>query len=38
MKTFLDGVAPGCYTAYDGNNGGHINAVVSFVLNLVFEW
>ena len=31
MKEFLDQVAPGCYTASDGNNGGHINAFVRFV-------
>ncbi len=24
MKTFLDSVAPGCYTASSGNNGGHV--------------
>ena len=38
MKAFLDTVAPGCYTASDGNNGGHVNAAVSFVLNLLLEW
>ena len=38
MKAFLDEAAPGCYTAYDGNNGGHVAAAVSFVLNLLFEW
>ena len=38
MKDFLDKVAPGCYTASGGNDGGHINAVVSFILNLIFEW
>ena len=31
MKDFLDQVAPGCYTANDGNNGGHIDAFVRFV-------
>ena len=38
MKAFLDSVAPGSYTASDGNNGGHVNAAVSFVLNLILEW
>ena len=38
MKSFLDKAAPGSYTASDGNNGGHVNAIVSFILNLVFEW
>lgn len=38
MKSFLDTAAPGSYTASDGNNGGHVNAIVSFVLNLLFEW
>ena len=38
MKAFLDEVAPGSYTASDGNNGGHVNAVVNFILNIIFEW
>lgn len=38
MKAFLDSVAPGSYTASDGNNGGHVNAAVSFVLSLILEW
>jgi hypothetical protein len=38
MKTFLDEVAPGSYTASDGNHGGHVNAVVNFILNIIFEW
>ena len=38
MKAFLDTAAPGSYTASDGNNGGHLNAIVSFVLNLILEW
>lgn len=38
MKAFLDTTAPGSYTVSDGNNGGHVNAIVSFILNLVFEW
>ena len=38
MKAFLDTAAPGSYTVSDGNNGGHVNAIVSFVLNLLFEW
>ena len=37
MKTFLDEVAPGCYTARDGNNGGHMNAVIWFVINFIDE-
>ena len=31
MKDYLDQVAPGCYTASEGNNGGHINAIIRFV-------
>ena len=38
MEAFLDTAAPGSYTASDGNNGGHVNAAVNFVLNLLFEW
>jgi hypothetical protein len=38
MKNFLDEVAPGSYTAYDGDNGGHVNAVVNYILNIIFEW
>ena len=38
MKTFLDQVAPGSYIAYDGNDGGHIEAVVSYVIDIIFEW
>ena len=38
MKTYLDQAAPGCYTAYDGNNGGHLNAVVNYILNIISEW
>ena len=38
MKDFLDQAAPGCYTAYDGNDGGHLNAVVNYILNLLSEW
>ena len=38
MKAFFGEVAPGCYTAYDGNDGGHIDAVVRFVLDIITEW
>ena len=38
MKTFLDQAAPGSYTAYDGNNGGHMDAVVNYILNIISEW
>ena len=38
MKTFLDQAAPGSYTAYDGNNGGHVDAVVNYILNIISEW
>ena len=38
MKAFLDQTAPGQYTATDGNNGGHVNAVVNFIVNVIFEW
>lgn len=38
MKAFLDGAAPGSYTAADGNHGGHTNAIFNFILNLVSEW
>ena len=31
MKDYLDQVAPGCYNASEGNNGGHINALIRFV-------
>ena len=38
MEAFLDATVPGSYTASDGNHGGHVNAVVNYVLNLLFEW
>ena len=38
MKTFLNQVAPGSYVAYDGNDGGHMEAVVSYVIDIIFEW
>ena len=38
MKAFLDQAAPGSYTAYEGNDGGHMDAVVNFVLNLISQW
>ena len=38
MKTYLDQVAPGSYIASDGNDGGHVEAVVSYILNVIFEW
>lgn len=38
MKTFLDQAAPGCYTASEGDNGGHMNAVIKYVINTIQEW
>ena len=38
MKAFLDQAAPGSYTAYDGNDGGHLAAVVRYILNIISEW
>ena len=38
MEAFLDTAAPGSYTVSGGNDGGHVNAAVNFVLNLLFEW
>ena len=38
MKDFLDQVAPGCYTAYEGDNGGHIEAIVRFVVATISVW
>ena len=38
MKDFLDQVAPGCYTAYEGNDGGHIDAVARFVMDILSVW
>ena len=38
MKTFLDQVAPNSYIAYDGNDGGHIDAVVRYVLHIISAW
>jgi pimeloyl-ACP methyl ester carboxylesterase len=38
MKSFLDQAAPGSYTAYDGNNGGHLNAVVNYIIDIIYEW
>ncbi|MBR5703029.1 MAG: hypothetical protein IKX45_02120, partial [Bacteroidales bacterium] len=38
MKSFLDRTAPGSYTLYDGNDGGHTSAAVSFVQNIIKEW
>ena len=37
MKSFLDSVAPG-YTAYDGANGGHVEAMISFIIKVLGEW
>ena len=33
-----EGTTAGTYTRYEGNYGGHINAVVYFVLNTVSGW
>lgn len=38
MKEFLDNVAPGSYTAKDGNDGGHVEAVIRFVMAVIPEW
>ena len=38
MKEFLDEVAPGCYTAYEGDYGGHIDAIVRFVIATISVW
>ena len=38
MKAFLDEVAPGCYTAYEGDYGGHIDAIVRFVIATISVW
>lgn len=38
MKSFLDSVAPGCYSALEGNYGGHVNAVIYYVLFTINEW
>ncbi|MBO4768401.1 MAG: hypothetical protein J5495_02585 [Bacteroidales bacterium] len=38
MKSYLDNVAPGCYTLSDGNYGGHTDAVVNYVLSVIYEW
>ena len=38
MKTFLDGVAPDCYSTLEGPYGGHVNAVLYYVLFTISEW
>ena len=38
MKEFLDQVAPGSYTALEGDNGGHVEAVVRFIVATISEW
>lgn len=38
MKAFLDEVAPGRYEAHDGNHGGHMNAIMRFVLAIMPAW
>ena len=38
MKEFLDEVAPGCYTAYEGDNGPHIDAIVRFLVATISVW
>ena len=38
MKTFLDGSIPGQYTAYDGADGGHVAACISFIQKTIGEW
>ena len=38
MKAFLDQVAPGRYTLYEGDDGGHVNAVIRFVRYIIPAW
>lgn len=38
MKEFLGQVAPGSYTAMEGDNGGHVDAVVRFIVATISEW
>ena len=38
MKAFLDEVAPGCYTAYEGDYGGHISAIPRFLVSTLSVW
>ncbi len=38
MKAYLDQVAPGCYTAYDGHFGGHLKAVTRFIVITMSVW
>lgn len=38
MKAFLNNVAPGCYKANDGNDGGHVDAILSFIVSIIREW
>lgn len=38
MKAFLDEVAPGCYTAYEGDYGGHIQAIARFLVATISVW
>ena len=38
MKAYLDQVAPGCYTAYDGHFGGHLKAITRFIVITMSMW
>ena len=38
MKEFLDDVAPDSYTLRYGDDGGHVAAVVSYVMDIIDEW
>ena len=38
MKTFLDGAAPGSYSALEGDYGGHFKAALYFIVNTINEW
>ena len=38
MKTFLDSAAPGSYSVSEGNYGGHVNAVLYYVMFTISEW
>lgn len=38
MTDFLDVAAPGSYNQYHAANGGHMDAVLWFILNIIGEW
>ena len=38
MTEYLDRVAPGCYSSSSGANGGHVDAIVSYLLKVLGEW